>query len=191
MGKENLMLGWLFKRQIDAFDREYGYDSSYLREILDADLDAAIRFSKVMGLTKYRKGIPAQARCAAGLVGTMAEDCGPCTQFGVTMAEREGVAPEVLRAILEKDTRAMPEEVLLAYRFAQAVIAHDPEADPLRERIVERWGKKGLITLGFAITMSRFFPTLKYAMGHGQACSRIKVGGTPVAVNHGQPQVAR
>ena len=173
------MLKWLFRKRLDAFDRDFGYDSGYVREILDADLGAAIRFSKVMGLTRYRKGVPPDACCAAGLVGTMAEDCGPCTQLGVTMAEREGVAPEVLRAVLGGDTRAMSEEVLLAYKFAHAVLAHDPEADPLRERIVEKWGEKGLISLAFAITMARFFPTLKYAMGHGQACTRVKVGGTP------------
>jgi hypothetical protein len=77
------MLKWLFKKQIDAFDRDYGYDSSYVREILSVDLDAAIKFSKVMGLARYRKRVPADVRCAAGLVGTMAEDCGPCTQLGV------------------------------------------------------------------------------------------------------------
>jgi len=184
------MLKWLFRKRLEAFDREYGYDSSYVREILDADLGAAIKLSKVMGLTGYRKGVPTDACCAAGLVGTMAEDCGPCTQLGVTMAQREGVAPEVIRAILTGNTQAMSEDVLLAYRFAHAVLAHDPQADPLRERIVEKWGRKGLISLGFAITMARFFPTLKYAMGHGQACTRVKVGGTPVAVNRQEPQVA-
>ena len=30
------MLKWLFKKQLDAFDRDYGYDSSYVREILSA-----------------------------------------------------------------------------------------------------------------------------------------------------------
>ena len=184
------MLKWLFKKQIDAFDRDYGYDSSYVREIISADLDAAIKFSKVMGLTKYRKGVPADVCYAAGLVASMAEDCGPCTQLGVTMAEREGVAPEVIRAILTGNTQAMSEDVLVAYRFAHAVLAHNPEADLLREQIVAKWGKKGLISLAFALTMARFFPTLKYAMGHGQACSRITVGGTPVAVNRQEPQVA-
>ena len=33
------MLRWLFRKQIDAFDRTHGYDSAYVREILDADLD--------------------------------------------------------------------------------------------------------------------------------------------------------
>jgi hypothetical protein len=182
------MLKWLLGMRIDAFDRDYGYDSGYVREILAADLDAAIRFSKVMGLTRYRKGVSPEAWYAAKLVGAMAEDCGPCAQLVVTMAEREGVAPEVLRAILGGDTQAMPEEVLLAFRFAHAVLAHDPQAEPLREQIVARWGEKGLMSLGFAITMARFFPTLKYALGHGQACSRVKVGGSHMAVN--QPQVA-
>src|SRR3954471_13793882 len=139
-GKETIMIKWLLGKKINAFDRDYGYDSGYLREILAADLDAAIRFSKVMGLTRYRKGVPPEACYAAGLVGTMAEDCGPCTQLGVTKAEREGVAPEVIRAILTGDTRAMSADVLLAYRFAHAVLARDPGANPLRERIVEKWG---------------------------------------------------
>jgi hypothetical protein len=178
------MLKWFLRKQLDAFDRDYGYDSAYLREIVDADVDAAWRFSKVMGLTKYHKGISAAPLYAASLVGTMAEDCGPCTQLVVTMAEREGVAPKVLQAILDGDTHAMPEDVLLAFRFAHAVLRHDPEADALRERAVAAWGKKGLISLGFAITMARFFPTLKYALGHGRACTRVKVGGTEVPVNH-------
>jgi hypothetical protein len=177
------MLRWLFRKQIDAFDREYGYDSSYVREIIDADLDAAWRFSKVMGLTKYRKGIPAAPLCAAGLVGTLAEDCGPCTQLGVTLAEKEGVSPAVIRAILNGDTHAMPEDVSLAYRFAQATLRHDPEADSLREQVVATWGKKGLISIGFALTMARFFPTLKYALGHGQSCVRVKVGNEEVPVH--------
>jgi hypothetical protein len=181
------MLKWFFRKQLDAFDRAHGYDSGYVREILDADLDAAIRLSKVMSLTKYRKGIPAAPLYAANLVGTMAEDCGPCTQLVVTMAEKEGVRRETLQAILDGDTHAMPEDVLLAYRFAHAALRHDHEADNLRERVAATWGQKGLISLGFAITMARFFPTLKYALGHGRACTRVKVGNAEVTVNH-QPQ---
>jgi hypothetical protein len=180
------MLRWLFRKKLDDFDREYGYDSSYVREIVDTDLDAAWRFSKVMGLTTYRKGIPASPLYAAGLVSTLAEDCGPGIQLGVTMAEREGVPPAVIRAILDGDTHAMTEDVLLAYRFAQTVLRHDAEADSLREQVVAKWGKKGLISLGFAVTMGRFFPTLKYALGHGRSCARVKVGNEVVAVHEQQ-----
>ena len=176
------MLKWLIRRRLDAFDRTFGYDSSYIRELLDADPAAFRRFAKVMGLTSYRKDVPADARYAAGIVAAAAEDCGPCTQLGVTMAEREGIRPDILRAILEGDEPAMPPDVALAYRFARATIAHDPEADGLREEILRKWGRRGLISLAFAITASRLFPTVKYALGHGRACQRVKVGGELVGV---------
>jgi hypothetical protein len=44
----------------------------------------------------------------------MAEDCGPCTQLAVTMAEQEGVAPEILRAIIAGDVHAMPDRAAAA-----------------------------------------------------------------------------
>jgi hypothetical protein len=31
---------------------------------------------------------------------------------------------------------------------------------------------------------ARLYPTVKYAMGHGKACTRMVVGGTPVVVKH-------
>jgi hypothetical protein len=176
------MLTWLMRRRLAAFERDYNYDMSYARDILDADPGALMKFSKVMGMARYRKDVPADAYYAASLVGTLAEDCGPCTQLVVTMAEREGVAQPTLRAILAGDVAAMPEGVALAFRFAQAALAHDPEADALREQVVARWGRKGLISLAFAITGSRLFPTLKYALGHGRACTRVTVGGTAAPV---------
>jgi hypothetical protein len=141
-----------------------------------------------MGFARYRKDVPADAWYTAGIVGTAAEDCGPCTQLGITMAEREGIDPDVLRAILEGDESAMPPDVALAYRFARATLAHDPEADGFREEILRKWGRRGLVSLAFAITASRLFPTVKYALGHGRACARVKVGGSNVDV--ARPQVA-
>ncbi len=126
--------------------------------------------------------MPADAWYAAKLTGLMAEDCGPCTQLGVKMAERQGVAAATLRAIVARDVLAMPEHVALAFRFADATLKHDAAADELREQIVARWGKVGLVSLGFAVTAARLYPTLKYAMGHGQACVRVTVGGAPVPV---------
>ena len=98
------------------------------------------------------------------------------------MAERQGVRPDVLRAILKEDVAAMPDDVALAWRFTKAVLAHDPAADDYRAVILERWGRRAVVTLAFAITTARIYPTVKYTMGHGKACTRIVVGGTPVAM---------
>ena len=103
----------------------------------------------------------------------MAEDCGPCTQLGIDMAQREGI----LRAIVARDYAAMPEGVALAVRFTEATLRHAPEADDLREEVLRRWGKRGLISLAFSMLSARVYPTLKYALGHGRACTRLVIGG--------------
>jgi hypothetical protein len=176
------MLTWLMKRRIDAFGRVYGYDTSYLRDMLVADVKAVMALWKVQGLSRYRKGVPREPWYAAALVGTLAEDCGPCTQLVIAMAEREGVAADTLRAIVAGDLRAKHDEVVLAYRFAKASLARDAAADELRDEIVKRWGPRGLISLAFALACSRVYPTVKYALGHGKACTRLTVAGKPLPV---------
>ena len=171
------MLKWFLRRQIAAFERTWNYDASYIREMIDADPRATMVFGKVQGLSRYRKDVPLAAYCAAGLVAVMAEDCGPCTQLGIDMAQREGVDPAILRAIVARDYAAMPEEVVLAVRFTEATLRHAPEADDLREEVLRRWGKRGLISLAFSMLSARVYPTLKYALGYGRACTRLVIGG--------------
>jgi hypothetical protein len=174
---EAFMLGWFLRRWLGKFERTWNYDASYMRDMIDADPRAVLTFSKVQALTKYRKDIPLAAWCAAGVVAVMAEDCGPCTQLGIDMAEREGVDPAILRAVVARDYTAMPYDVALAVRFTEATLQHAPQADDLRDEVVRQFGKRGLISLAFAMVAARTFPTLKYALGHGQACTRLTVGG--------------
>ena len=102
------------------------------------------------------------------------------------MAERAGVRPEVLRAVLADAPYAMPPDVALVWQFTRATLAHDAAADEYREAIVKRWGRRALVSLAFAITAARIYPTVKYALGHGKACMRVVVGGTPVMFDHGR-----
>ncbi|MFZ3352137.1 MAG: hypothetical protein WA268_14835 [Xanthobacteraceae bacterium] len=171
------MLKWFLQRQVGAFERTWNYDARYMHEMVQADPRAMLTFGKVQGLTKYRKDVPLAAWCAAGIVAVMAEDCGPCTQLSIDMAEREGVDPEILRAVVARDYAAMPYEVALTTRFTEATLRHAPQADDLREEVVRQFGQRGLISLAFAMVAARSFPTLKYALGHGQACQRVTVGG--------------
>ena len=106
------------------------------------------------------------------------------------MAERAGVSPAVLRAVLTDNPDAMPAEVALVWRFTRATLAHDPAADEYREEIVKRWGRRALVSLAFAITASRIYPTVKYALGHGKACIRVVVGGAPVTFDRGPAPAA-
>jgi len=177
------MLRWLLRRFISSFERQWNYDGSYMRDIIEASPRAAWRFASAARLGSYCRDVPMDAWFAAGITAARSEDCGPCTQLGTTMAERRGVPPEILRAILNDKVTAMPDDVALAWRFTKATLAHDPVADDYRAAILERWGQRALVSLAFAITASRIYPTVKYAMGHGKTCTRVVVGGAPVTVD--------
>lgn len=175
------MLRWLMRRGLQRFERRWNYDAGYMHELIDADPRAAWMFSRAAAIGSYRKDVPLAAWAAAAITAVRHEDCGPCTQLGVSMAERSGVDPKVLRAVLTEDVAAMPDDVALAWRFTRATIDHDPSADTYRKEIVRRWGPRAAISLAFAMVASRTYPTVKYALGHGRACTRIVVAGTPVA----------
>jgi hypothetical protein len=61
-------------------------------------------------------------------------------------------------------------------------LQHAPEADDLREEVVRQFGKRGLIALAFAMLSARMYPTLKYALGYGRACTRLVIGGETLPV---------
>ena len=171
------MLRWFLRRQIAAFERTWNYDAGYLREMIEVDPRAVRALGKLQSISNYRRDVPPAVWAAAGIVSVMTEDCGPCTQLGIDMAERGGVDPAVLRAIVARDFAAMPDEVALTVRFTEATLRHAPEADGLREQVVRRFGKRGLVSLAFAMLAGRIYPTVKYALGHGHACMRLTIGG--------------
>jgi hypothetical protein len=180
------MIRWFLRKAIDKFERDWYYDASYMRDIIDASPRAAWLFSRAAALGQFQRDIPIEPWFAAGITAVRHEDCGPCTQLGVAMAERAGVSPAVLRAVLADNAEAMPPDVRLVWNFTRATLAHDAAADEYREAIVKRWGRLALVSLAFAITAARIYPTVKYALGHGKACVRVVVGGTPVTFDHGR-----
>ena len=175
------MLKALLTRWLDGFERTWRYDASYMRVVLRASPVSLLKFA-IGTRAADVKAAPPEALIAAGLVGTLSEDCGPCTQIAVDIAAANGVNPAILAAILAGDEVAMGETATLVFRFARASLARDLEAcDPLREEIVRRWGDKGLVAIGLSLTAARMYPTLKYALGYGKTCSKVVVGGQQVA----------
>lgn len=178
------MLRALLKGQIDKMERTWGYDAAYMRRVLNASPMSFLKFGFVSQMVD-RRAAPAEALAAAGIAGTLVEDCGPCTQISVDMAAAGGVKPAVLRAILAGDEVGMGETAALAWRFVNASLARDmAAADPLRDEILRRWGERGLVAISLALTSARMYPTLKYALGYGKACSRVTVAGEVTPVVH-------
>jgi hypothetical protein len=175
------MLKAILSRWLDGFERSWAYDASYMRLLLRVSPASLIKFALGTRAPDVRAA-PGVALTAAGIVGTLAEDCGPCTQIAADMASAHGIPPAIIRAIIAGDEAAMGETAALAWRFARASLARDMEAcDPLRDEIVRRWGEKGLVAIGLSLTAARMYPTLKYALGYGKTCSKVVVAGEDVA----------
>ena len=86
-----------------------------------------------------------------------------------------------IAAIVKGDEAAMSPDVALGCRFARAVLARDPAADGYRDQILRRWGPRALLALAFGTMAAQLYPTLKYALGHGKACTRVVVAGQPIS----------
>jgi len=174
------MFRFLTRRMIDHLGRRFGYDVSYMHAMLDASPSAFRRFGKATALARHREVVDAAPHFAANLVGTLGEDCGPCTQIVADMAQRAGVPTAQIAAVLRGQVAEMHDDVALAYRFASAIFAASPDADALREQVRERWGDKGVVELTFALQGSRLYPMVKAGLGFAKECRQVTVGGESV-----------
>lgn len=180
------MLTWLLHRKLRAFERAHGYDASYMHDLLDTDLGAFLKFARASGLGTYRKDVPADVYMAAGITSSIQADCGPCTQLGVGFALKAGVPAAAIAAVVRGDLAAMSPEVALGARFARAILARDVAVDALREDVARRWGPRAVVALAYAVMTAQLYPALKYATGHGKACTRVVVAGEPIVPAHAE-----
>jgi alkylhydroperoxidase family enzyme len=175
-----MLLDWIARRQMAAFEKKFAYDLGYARELLQTSPRAFWKFSLLSPMGQHREGVPASAWHAAKIVGARAEDCGPCVQLVVDMARADGMHDDMIGAVLRDDLPAMDTDTSLGYRFARAVVARDVQALDLREEVIRLHGPKALASLALGLTASRMYPMLKMALGHGHACVRVRVGAQTV-----------
>lgn len=177
------MIKYLFNKMLTSMSKRYDYDVRYQQDILNNDLGAFLKFMGFQMMATHASQVPIAPLFAARIRAIIAEDCGPCAQLVVNMALEAKIAPDIVSAIVDKQLVNLPDDVALVVTFTDHVLTHNVEADDLRSQIVELWGEKGLVTLGFAISSYRVYPTFKYAMGYGKACQKLQITESPFALN--------
>jgi hypothetical protein len=174
------MFSWLVRRRIQAFEKSFDYDASYLHEMAKLNRNALYALQRATGLGAVRGDVPTDVFYAAKLTVALHEDCGPCVQLVANMATQAGVAPQSVAAVLQGDWAKLPETVALSAQFARATLERTPELDALRDALELKVGRAGLMSLALAIAAARIYPGIKYALGYGQHCQRVTVGGRAV-----------
>lgn len=175
------MIDKLLGARIRAFETHYDYDMGYAHRMLRASRAAFLRFSLFSRFAQVREAVPVAPWFAARIAAALFEDCGPCTQLVVRMAEEAGVAGATLKAIVAGDEAALDDDTLLGLRFARAVLLRAADCGALHDEALRRWGERGVVSLALVIANTRVYPTLKRGLGYAHACGRVEVGGQHVA----------
>jgi hypothetical protein len=93
----------------------------------------------------------------------------------VTLALKDGVRPEVLRAIVNGKPETLDEELYDVYAFSLAVAENTGDEERYRDTLRERYGEEGLVELALAIAGVRMYPVIKRTLGYAKSCSLVQV----------------
>ena len=172
------MLRRLASKLIAQQERLLGAPLDHLRHIASTSLSALGKFCLLAPLSNHRRALPADAFHIARLLATLHEDCGTCVQIEVNLARKDGVSPQIIRAVLDRQPRDLPVELNGVYRFTEAVLDRTGDDECLRDQLRNIYGNEAVVELALAIATARFFPTAKRALGYAKSCSL-----EPVQVN--------
>jgi len=175
------MIRSLARRWLRGFSQRYQYDTGYMEDILQQNPTLFLKFASLTLLSSHRRSIPRAPLWTARIRAALWEDCGPCVQLVCNMAIEDGVDPAVVAAVVAADLAALDADCALALSFTESVLARDPGAEQLRERVRLAWGEDGILSLAMGISTSRVYPTVKYVLGHGLTCSRVHIEQHKVA----------
>lgn len=166
------MLKSYLRSRLAAFSKHYGYDTTYLSEIADADANGLVKLALATGFTQHRFGLPAAVYYAAKVTATRHASCGSCLRLVVKMAEEAGVARGELVALLTGEGPLDP-DMRFAADYAKAVLTDDAGLVGMVPKARAQWGERGVAGLAAATVSGMFYPLLKRGLGHGNACEPV------------------
>ena len=174
------MIGWLVERQFRALEAQYGESCDWMRDMVRGSRAGFFKFSLFSPMATHRRHLPVEAYHVARIAVGTADDCGPCLQTFIADALKQGMDEQVLQDAVQGAAELLPAQSAPAYRLSAAVAGRHNGLSYLVERARACYGEAGLVELALAIASARVFPTLKRALGHGETCSQVRIGGRTV-----------
>jgi len=180
------------EHRIGGFEALTGQSAAYLRDIYRASKPAFFKYLMFQtGMGQHRTAAPAEALAVASVAVMRQQDCGPRLQISLTLAENQGVSSKLLEAAAARDLAGLPDPLDTVFLFAEAVTRSDWNSAHYEQILRDHYGDAGMVDLAFAIASAAVYPTLKRALGHGNACTSVSIGGKVVPVHPMLEQAGR
>ena len=180
------MKSWIAKKALERFAGRYGYDVSYMTDMLKSSPAAFFKFARIMAVSQHRSAVPIEAYFATKLVAAVSADCGPCTQLCVEMAKEAGLSAREIEAVLGDRVGELTDAGRLGAEFGQALAYGRGDLGVVRSQVREAWGDEAVVELSLCFAFSKVFPTVKTGMGYGEECRMVTVSAQAVeVVRHG------
>ncbi|MBK1875585.1 hypothetical protein [Pelagicoccus mobilis] len=161
-------------QNIEAFEKAYDYDASYMKVMLDEAPEALEVFNHFVPMASHRAHAPLDVYMTAKLTAYRHADCGPCLQLAVRVAQQAGFEDELIAAIV-LDQGQLPPHLLRVQAFTKACLEESETCEELRTELKWEHGKATMIELGLVIAAAQVFPIVKRSMGYHTACSLISI----------------
>lgn len=159
---------------INAFEKQTGYDATYMKQMLAHAPDALEIFNGFVPMAGHRKHAPLDVYYVAKLTAYRHCDCGPCLQLALDYAKQDGISREI-RERIAYDRGTLSSQLEEVRAFALAVLTNDPTCEDLRQNIEFSYGKATVIELALTIAAPQIFPVIKRAMGLYKSCSMVNI----------------
>lgn len=160
------LLAFMVRRQ----EKVVGEPLDYLHVVIAHAPGVVPKLGLLGPLGNHRKALPPAAKHAAVVRATLGEDCGACAQMAVNLAKADGVADDLLRAVVYNRLEELPVELADICRWVEELQAGgDPVG--LRGRLRQHYGEAGLIELSLAVSLAAFFPRFKRGLGAATSCA--------------------
>ena len=167
------MIRPLLYRLIEQQEKNLEAPLPYLRDLADTTPAGFLKFGLIAPLGLHRRALPLEAWHIARVTAAFLEDCGTCAQIAITLARRDGVRPELLRAAITDQADELPEPLRNICVYLRAL--HERrDADDLRRRIRKHYGQAAVVELALVAGVARVIPTIKRALGYAQACRLLR-----------------
>ena len=163
------MLKSIIIRSIGKFEKQTGYDASYMKEMAHLSPKLALLFNKFIKLNNYRQKTPLDEMMIAKIASMKTEDCGPCLQLNINFALWEGVKKEYVQNAVQSPEK-LPKNLKLIHDFAVQTATNQPDVASLQQEVEKIYGRDIVIELALAIATSRVYPATKRAMGLAKSC---------------------